>query len=49
MREPGLIHGFTHGAETGRAARAAMSRVADALRTGLAAAPQAASAARTRA
>ena len=48
MREPGLIHGFTHGAETGRAARAAMSRVADALRAGLAAAPQTASAARTR-
>ena len=48
MREPGLIHGFTHGAETGRGPRAAMSRVADALRAGLAA-PRAASAPRTRA
>ena len=47
MREPGLIHGFTHGAETGRAPRAAMTRVADALRAGLAAAPRAASGART--
>ena len=38
-REAGLIHGFTHGAETARAARAAMLRVAEALRAGLAAAP----------
>lgn len=44
-REPGLIHGFTHGAETGRAARRAMLRVADALRGGLALRPQAAPAA----
>ena len=44
-RERGLIHGFSHATETGRAARAAMQRVADALRVGLAA-PQAASAAR---
>jgi acetyl esterase len=44
-REPGLIHGFTHGAETGRAARRAMLRVADALRAGLAQRPQVARAA----
>jgi acetyl esterase len=37
-REAGLIHGFTHGAETGRAPRAAMLRIAAALRDGLAAA-----------
>lgn len=37
VREPGLIHGFTHGAATGRATRDAMLRVAAALREGLAA------------
>ena len=47
-REPGLIHGFTHGAETGRAPRTAMLRVAEALAAGLAAAPRAASAQRSR-
>ena len=47
-REPGLIHGFTHGAETGRAPRAAMLRVAEALAAGLAAAPKAAPAQRSR-
>ncbi len=45
-REPGLIHGFTHGAETGRAARRAMLRIADALRAGLAPRPPGAAAAR---
>ena len=34
-REPGLIHGFTHGAATGRAPRSAMLKVAAALRAGL--------------
>jgi acetyl esterase len=48
-REPGLIHGFTHGAETGRAPRAAMRRIADALRAGLAEAPRAAPAPRSHA
>ncbi|MFL5406332.1 MAG: alpha/beta hydrolase [Myxococcales bacterium] len=36
MRETGLIHGFTHGAVTGRAPRHAMSRIAAALRGALA-------------
>jgi acetyl esterase len=40
-REPGLIHGFTHGAETGRAPRRAMLAIAAALRKGLAAPAQA--------
>jgi acetyl esterase len=40
-REPGLIHGFTHAAETGRAPRRAMLGIADALRQGLAAPVQA--------
>ena len=44
-RERSLIHGFTHGAETGRASRRAMLNIATALRDGLAAAPQAAPAA----
>jgi acetyl esterase len=44
-REPGLIHGFTHGAATGRAPRRAMLQVAAALRAGLAGPPQAAPAA----
>ena len=47
MREPGLIHGFTHGAETGRAPRAAMLRVAEALAAGLATTPQPAAAQRS--
>jgi acetyl esterase len=45
-REPGMIHGFTHGAATGRGPQAAMLRVAAALRTGLAQSPQPAPAAR---
>ena len=36
-REPGLIHGFTHGAASARAPRRAMLRVAAALRAGLSA------------
>ena len=36
IREPGLIHGFTHAAITGRAPRRAMLRIASALRAGLA-------------
>jgi acetyl esterase len=36
MREPGLIHGFSHAASTGRAPRQAMLRIASALRAGLA-------------
>jgi hypothetical protein len=36
MREPGLIHGFSHAASTGRAPRRAMLRIAAALRAGLA-------------
>jgi acetyl esterase len=46
VRERGLIHGFTHAAETGRETRRAMLRIADALRAGLSDSPQAASAAR---
>jgi acetyl esterase len=38
VREPGLIHGFTHACVTGREPRRAMLRVARALRAGLAAA-----------
>ena len=45
-REPGLIHGFTHGAETAPAPRRAMLGIAAALKAGLAAPAQAASAAR---
>jgi acetyl esterase len=41
-REPGLIHGFVNGAETGRSLRAAMLRIAAALRAGLDRGPQAA-------
>ncbi len=44
MREPGLIHGFSHGAATGRAPRRAMQRIAGALREGLARAPSTAGA-----
>ena len=40
IREPGLIHGFSHAAVTGRVTRQAMTRVAAALRAGLTRAPQ---------
>jgi acetyl esterase len=43
-REPGMIHGFAHGAATGREPRAAMLRVAAALRSGLAESAQPAAA-----
>jgi acetyl esterase len=46
VREPGLIHGFSHGAATSRAPRRAMQGIAAALRTGLAQAPRASGAAR---